>query len=94
MHFYSSRYVEVAGPKCKPDRTDSANVRTLDLLTFSLIMFLATKPKAAGRRIPIMLGTIAEDATRYFLVIFSSHLVLTLTLTLGRVGVVVALSGL
>lgn len=34
----------------------------------------------------------AEDATRYFLVIFTAHLVFVLTLNLGRVSAAVSLS--
>ncbi|KAF9644192.1 hypothetical protein BDM02DRAFT_3190826 [Thelephora ganbajun] len=55
-----------------------------DFLAFSLIIFLATKSRVAKLKIPGILGTIAEDATRYFLVIFTSHFVLEMTLTLGR----------
>ena len=39
-----------------------------------------------GFKAPRILGTIAEDATRYFLVIFTSHFVLTMSLILGRVS--------
>jgi len=57
-----------------------------DFLTFSLIIYLVRKSKAAGLTINI-LKTIAEDATWYFLVIFTSHLVLAITLIFGRVSV-------
>ena len=57
-----------------------------DFLAFSLIIFMATTSKATKLKIPTILGTIAEDATRYFLVIFTSHFVLEMTLSLGRVS--------
>jgi len=59
---------------------------TPDFFAFSLIIFLAAKSRTADLRVPTVLGTIARDATWYFLVIFSSHLVLEMTLTLGRVS--------
>ena len=59
---------------------------TLDLLAFSLITFLAAKSRAPNLRGPTLLGNIAEDATWYFLVIFSAHFVLEMTLTVGRVS--------
>jgi hypothetical protein len=59
---------------------------TLDLLTFGFIIFFARKSKVPGFKVPTLLDTIAEDATRYFLVIFTSHLVFVITLNLGRVS--------
>lgn len=59
----------------------------LDFLAFTLIVFLASKSEAKKLKIPSLLGTIAEDAMRYFLVIFTSHFVLEMTLLLGRVSV-------
>ena len=59
---------------------------TPDFLAFSLITFSAAKSRALNLRGPTLLGTIAQDATWYFLVIFSSHFVLEMTLTLGRVS--------
>jgi len=55
-----------------------------DSFAFSLIIFSARKSKVPGLKIPTILDNIAEDATWYFLVIFTSHLVLVLTLNLGR----------
>ena len=63
-----------------------------DTLVFSLVLFVASKSKAG--KIPILLKTITEDAMLYFLFIFSSHLVLTMTLLLGRVSATALLSGL
>lgn len=42
----------------------------------------------------MILRTMAEDSTRYFLVIATSHLVVQLTLNLGRVSATISLSGL
>ena len=39
-----------------------------------------------GIKYPTILGTIAEGATWYFLVIVTSHFVLVMTLNLGRVS--------
>ncbi|KAF9790805.1 hypothetical protein BJ322DRAFT_1170204 [Thelephora terrestris] len=55
-----------------------------DLLAFSLTIMLARRSMTSGLRIPTILNVIAEDATRYFLVIFTSHFVLEMTLNLGR----------
>ena len=61
----------------------------LDFLAFSLITFLALRWGAGRLRIPTIMGTVAEDALWYFLVIFTSHFVLEMTLLLGRVRVTV-----
>ena len=67
--------------------TDSCgDMYTPDFLAFSLIIFLTGKSGTSNIRGPTLLGTIAQDATWYFLVIFSSHFVLEMTLTLGRVS--------
>lgn len=42
----------------------------------------------------MILDIIAEDATWYFLVIFTSHFVLVLTLNLARVSIAIPLAGL
>jgi len=55
-----------------------------DFLAFSLIVFLAKRSSPTGSKIPRLWGIIAQDATRYFLVIFTSHFLLTMTLALGR----------
>ncbi|KAF9789637.1 hypothetical protein BJ322DRAFT_1178256 [Thelephora terrestris] len=54
-----------------------------DSLAFSLVMYLARKLRAPGGA-PMILDIIAKDATWYFLVVFSSHLVLVLTLNFAR----------
>jgi hypothetical protein len=61
-----------------------------DCLAFSLIIFMAIKSRTVGLRIPRTLKVIAEDATRYFLVIFTSHFVLTMTLAVGQVRAAVS----
>ena len=65
------------------------NVHKLDFLAFSLVVFLAKTSSAPGFQVPGILGIIAQDATRYFLVIFTSHFVLTMTLALGRVSLAI-----
>jgi hypothetical protein len=76
-------------------RTEGAdpadNIHTLDLLAFTLFILLAKRSKASGLKVRLVLDIIAEDATWYFLVIFSSHLVLVLTLNLARVSLNVSL---
>jgi len=56
-----------------------------DSLMFLLIVYLVKKSKATGFT-GILLKTIMEDATLYFLIIFSSHLVFEFTLLFGRVS--------
>jgi len=55
-----------------------------DFLAFSLITYLAVRWGIENREVPTIMGTIAEDSLRYFLVIFTSHFVLEMTLLLGR----------
>ena len=62
-------------------------VSMADFLAFSLMMFFALRWGVGKLRIPTIMGTIAEDSLRYFLVIFTSHFVLEMTLLLGRVSV-------
>jgi hypothetical protein len=49
-------------------------------------MFVATRSKAHGIKVSVILRTIAEDGTRYFMIIFASHFVVEMTLNLARVG--------
>lgn len=60
---------------------------------FSLIIFLSRRSKIQGLEGPRILGVVADDATRYFLVIFTSHLVFEITVTLGRVSTIFLLCG-
>jgi len=55
-----------------------------DLLAFLLIIHVALRSTMYQFRMPTLFRIIAQDATRYFLVIFSSHLVLELMLAFGR----------
>ena len=59
---------------------------TPDILTLSLILFLAMRSKVPGLKGPRILGIIAGDAMRYFLVIFATHFSFEMTMILGRVG--------
>lgn len=70
------------------------NVYELDSLAFMFIISSAVVSKMRGFKFPTIIRTIAEDSMRYFLVIFTSHFVLAMTLTLGRVRMAVPLSGL
>jgi len=55
-----------------------------DTLAFSLIVWFAKRSRVGGFEVSGILRTMVEDATRYFLVIFTSHFVLAMTLALGR----------
>lgn len=80
---------------CRNGANTVENARETDTLAFLLIVFLAVMSEMQGLtqelRIPTILRTMAEDATRYFLVIFTAHLVFVLTLNLGRVSAMVSL---
>ena len=77
--------------QAQPDGADFAkNLCESDFLAFSVIIFLAMTSEARGLRIPSILRTIAEDGTRYFLVIFTLHLVLEMTLNFARVSGIVS----
>ena len=65
--------------------TSTGNIYTSDLLAFSLFIYLAKRWRVRFN-VRMILDTIAVDATWYFIVIFSSHLVLVLTLNLARVS--------
>lgn len=75
---------------CLFARHRSAEIATItlslfyDFLAFLVIIFVAVTSGARGLRISSILRTIAEDATRYFLVIFTIHLVLEMTENLAR----------
>ena len=51
-----------------------------DLLAFSVIVYLVVRSKVIKVPIPNLLKTMVRDATHYFLVIFTSHLVLLMFL--------------
>lgn len=67
------------------------SMHTPDFLAFSVIMFYATRSKrrSAGLKVQTLLGTVAEDATVYFLVIFTAHVVLQMTLIFGAVSLAI-----
>jgi hypothetical protein len=49
-----------------------------DLLAFSVIIYLVVRSNVNRVPIPRLFKTIAQDATSYFLVIFTSHFVLVM----------------
>lgn len=67
--------------------------RASDVLAFAFILFFTRKLKVPGFKVRRILDVIAEDATRYFLVIFGSHFVFVMTLNLGRVSATISHSG-
>ena len=73
----------------RPGGADLArDIRTSDLLAFSFFVLLAKWSRAAEINVRMISDTIAEDATWYFLVIFTSHVVLVLTLNFARVSAI------
>ena len=64
---------------------------TPDFVVFLLIILLARKSRVPGLKFPSLLDTIAKDATWYFLAIFTPHLILVMTLSLGRVSLIMSL---
>ena len=74
---------------------NSNNTRgSSDSLAFLTVMFLAARLRFQGLKVRTIMQTIAADAMRYFMVIFSAHLVLVLTLNLAPVRTMVPPSGL
>ena len=57
-----------------------------DFLAFSVIVSLVIRSGLRGVPIPSIFKTITRDATYYFLVIFSSHLLLVIFLALEKVS--------
>ena len=57
-----------------------------DLLAFSVIVYLVLQSSVRGVPIPSILKTITRDATYYFLVIFTSHVVLVIFLIFASVS--------
>ena len=72
------------------DRID--DVHLPDVLAFSVVVYWARKLRQPGLKFSALLDAIAKDATYYFMVIFTSHFVLVMTLNLGRVSVTVSLT--
>jgi len=75
----------------QPNRRLEVTYTTLslvyDILAFLLVTYWARKSRARGLQVTTILDTIAKDATWYFMVIFTSHFVLVMTLNLGRVTI-------
>jgi len=63
-----------------------------DVLIFSTIVYTAWQSNLRQFRIPSLLRTIVRDATHYFLVIFTSQLLLVFITILGRVRILSYLS--
>jgi len=57
-----------------------------DSSVFLVIVFLAAKSGRNGYKMPKVFRTIVQDATIYFLVIFSSHFVFEMMLLFARVS--------
>ena len=58
-----------------------------DLLAFSVIVYLVVRSNVKKDPIPRLFKTIARDATYYFLVIFTSHLVVVMFLAFASVSI-------
>ena len=59
-----------------------------DLLAFSIVIYLTLRSNLYQFRMPgSLFRTIAQDATLYFLVIFTSHLVLEVFILQVKVGI-------
>ena len=59
----------------------------LDLLTFALIDYLVVRSNVEKIPIPRLLKAIAQDATYYFLFLFTSHLVVMMFLLFASVRI-------
>jgi len=66
---------------------DTTSDHLADLLAFLLVVYLVVKSDRDKVPMPILFKTIAEDATYYFLLIFSSHLVVELVFLSARVRI-------
>jgi len=58
-----------------------------DILAFSLVIYFVVRSNVNEVPIPHLLKTIAQDATCYFLVIFTSHVVIMLCILLATVRI-------
>ena len=66
---------------------DTDSDHPTDVLAFSLIIYLVLRFNINEVPIPSLLRTIAKDTTYYFMVVFTSHLVLMLFLIFANVRV-------
>jgi len=57
-----------------------------DFLAFSVIVYLVVRSNLKKVPIPSLFKTVAQDATYYFLVIFTSHFLLMFFLWFSSVG--------
>ena len=73
-------------PNSPRPRMTTSTISLEDLLAFLIILRLAGRSTYRRFGIPGLLGTILRDATKYFLVIFTAHLVLAMTILFARVS--------
>ena len=66
---------------------DTHSDHPLDFLAFSVIVYLVVQSNVNKVPIPGLLRIIARDATHYFLVIFTSHLVFIMFLAFASVRI-------
>ena len=65
---------------------DTRSDHLQDLLAFSVIVYLAVRFNASEAPIPSLSKVIIQDATYYFLVIFTSHFVVAMSLLFASVS--------
>jgi len=65
---------------------DTRSDRPPDVLAFSVIIYLAVRSNVTKIPIPTIFKTIVQDTTYYFLVIFTSQLVLVMFLAFASVS--------
>ena len=68
-----------------PEDTDSNH--PTDFLTFSVVVYLVVRSNLNKVPVPRLFKTIAQDATYYFLFIFTSHFVLLMFLLFASVKI-------
>jgi len=64
----------------------SLTILPTDSAVFLVIVLIAAKSAIKGYKVPGVLRTIVQDATIYFLVIFTSHFIFEMMLIFGRVS--------
>ena len=69
------------------DRSSTNSDHPSDLLAFSVIIYVVVRSNITRVPIPRLLKSIVQDATYYFLFIFTSHLLLVMFLAFGSVSV-------
>jgi len=65
---------------------DTRSEHPPDVLAFSVFIYLAVRSKVTKIPIPTIFKTIVQDATYYFLVIFTSQLVLVMFIAFASVS--------